>query len=175
MTIRSLDGKTPRIHETAYVSEAAYVIGDVEVGAHSSVWPGAVIRADSGVIRIGEGTNVQDNSVLHADDDAFIGDGVTIGHGVVCHARQIGDGSLVGNGAVLNDGVVLGKGCLVAAGSTLTENTEIEDGMIVRGTPGKAVGRLRDRHKELLERAANSYVNRIPRYKAAELDNPVSQ
>ncbi len=70
--IRSLGGKSPKVHESAFVSEFAYVVGDVEVGAHSSVWPGAVIRADSGKITIGERSNVQDNSTLHADADAWI-------------------------------------------------------------------------------------------------------
>ncbi len=163
--IRSLDGKMPKIHETAFVSEAAYIVGDVEVGPYSSVWPGAVIRADSGRIVIGEGTNIQDNSVLHADADAHIGNGVTIGHGVVCHARFIGDGSLVGNGAVLNDGVEMGQGCLVAAGSTLTENTVIPERSLVRGTPGKVLGTVRERHEELQKRAAQAYVSRVSRYK----------
>jgi len=168
--IRALDGKSPKVHPTAFVSEAAYVVGDVIVGPRSSIWPGAVIRADSGTIKIGEGSNVQDNSVLHADDDAEIGDNVTIGHGVVCHAKYVGDGSLLGNGSTLNDGVILGKECLVAAGSTVTENTEFEDRSLIRGTPGKALGKIREKHAELMRGAANSYVNRIDRYKSAGLD-----
>ena len=163
--LSELDGKRPVIDPEAYVSESAHLIGDVVIGPRSSVWPGVVIRADSGRIRIGAGSNVQDNSVLHADDDAEIGDGVTIGHGVVCHARYVGDGALIGNGAVLNDGAVVGAGCLVAAGSVVTENTEYAEGMLVRGVPGKAIGRVRARHRELQQRAAASYVNRISRYK----------
>ncbi len=165
--LRALDGKTPRVHETAFVSEAAYVIGDVEIGPRSSVWPGAVIRADSGKISIGEGSNVQDNAVLHADADAWIGDGVTIGHGVICHARKIGDGSLLGNGSVLNDGVELGERCLIAAGSTITENTVIPERSLVRGTPGKVLGAIRDRHEQLQRHAADAYVTRIARYKSS--------
>lgn len=160
-----LDGIKPQVHETAFVSEQATVIGDVRIGPNSSVWPGAVIRADSGTITIGEGSNVQDNSVIHADDDATIGNGVTIGHGVVCHGKTIGDGCLLGNGSVLNDGVVLGKDCLVAAGSIIPENTTFEDNQLIRGVPGKAIGRLRLRHQQLQERAALSYVRRIERYK----------
>ncbi len=167
--IRALDGITPKIHPTAFVSEAAYIVGDVELGPNSSVWPGVVIRADSGKIKIGAGTNIQDNSVLHADADAEIGDNVTIGHGVVCHARNIGDGSLIGNGSTLNDGVVLGDNCLVAAGSTVTENSVFEAHSLVRGTPGKAIGGIRTRHAELMSRAAASYVNRIARYTASGL------
>ncbi len=160
-----LDGVMPRIHETAYVAPNATLVGNVEVGPQSSVWFGAVVRADSGKIKIGSGSNIQDNSVLHADDDAEIGDNVTIGHGVVCHAKSIGDGTLLGNGSVLNDGVVVGKNCLIAAGTVITENTVIEDDQLVRGIPGKAIGKLRDRHRQLLTAAAQSYVNRIARYR----------
>ncbi len=167
--IRSLDGKSPKIDPTAFVSEAAYIVGDVELGPNSSVWPGAVIRADSGKIKIGAGTNIQDNSVLHADADAVIGDNVTIGHGVVCHARTVGDGSLIGNGSTLNDGVVIGNNCLIAAGSVVTENSVFDDRSLVRGIPGKAIGKIREKHAELMLRAANSYVNRIARYKASGL------
>lgn len=166
MTLKSLGGKSPQVHPDAFVSEAAYIIGDVIIGPRSSVWPGTVIRADSGRITIGAGSNIQDNSVLHADADAFIGDGVTIGHGVVCHARDIGNGCLIGNGAVLNDGVQLGEECLVAAGSTVTENQEFPERSLIRGTPGKALGTIKDRHAELQRRAAESYVRRIDRYRA---------
>ena len=169
-----LDGISPQIDRTAFVSADATLIGDVRVGAQSSVWPGAVIRADSGTISIGEGSNVQDNSVIHADDDASIGDGVTIGHGVVCHAKTIGDGCLLGNGSVLNDGVVLGNGCLVASGSVIPENTVFDENQLIRGVPGKAIGKLRARHQALQKRAALSYVNRIDRYKrSSSSTNPL--
>ena len=170
--LRSLDGKSPKLDPTAFVSETAYLIGDVEVGPRSSIWPGVVVRADSGKIKIGAGTNIQDNSVLHADDDAEIGDNVTIGHGVICHAHSIGDGSLLGNNSTLNDGVVIGKNSLVASGSSLTENSVFEDDALVRGTPGKALGTVKERHTELMHRAAASYVNRIARYKASGLEDP---
>ncbi len=166
MTLRSLEGKSPSVHPEAFVSETAYIIGDVVIGPRSSIWPGVVIRADSGRITIGAGSNIQDNSVLHADADAEIGDGVTIGHGVVCHARKVSDGTLVGNGAVLNDGVELGEQCLVAAGSTITENTVFPARSLIRGTPGKALGTIRERHAELQKRAAAGYVQRIKRYRA---------
>jgi carbonic anhydrase/acetyltransferase-like protein (isoleucine patch superfamily) len=167
--LRSFDGKSPRVHETAFVSESAYVVGDVEIGAQSSVWPGAVIRADSGKIAIGARSNVQDNCTLHADADAWVGDDVTIGHGVVCHARKIGNNSLIGNGAVLNDGVEIGEWCLVAAGSVVPENTKVPDRSIVRGVPGKVLGGIMERHAELIRHAGRFYVERIPRYKAENL------
>ena len=166
MALRTLDGKSPRIADSAFVSEAAYLVGDVELGPQSSVWPGAVIRADSGKIVIGARSNVQDNTVIHADDDASIGNDVTIGHGVVCHSGFIGDGALIGNGAVLNDGVEVGEGSLVAAGSVLPERMVVPPGSLVRGTPGQ----VRERHRELMRGAAKSYVNRIARYKKAGLE-----
>ena len=86
MTLRGLDGKSPQVDPTAFVSETAYIVGDVVIGPRSSVWPGAVIRADSGRITIGAGTNIQDNAVLHADADAWIGNDVTIGHGEIGRA-----------------------------------------------------------------------------------------
>ncbi len=169
MAVRSLDGKSPRIDDTAFVSEAAYLVGDVELGPQSSVWPGAVIRADSGKISIGARSNVQDNTVIHADADASIGNDVTIGHGVVCHSRTIGDGALIGNGAVLNDGVEVGEGSLIAAGAVLPENMVVPAGSLVRGTPGRVLGPVRERHRELIRGAAKSYVDRIGRYKEAGL------
>ena len=167
--IRTLDGKSPKIHPTAFVSEFAYIVGDVELGPNSSIWPGAVIRADSGKIQIGAGSNVQDNSVLHADADAKIGDHVTIGYGVVCHARTIGNGSLIGNGATLNDGVILGENCLVAAGSTVVDNAEFVQSSLIRGTPAKAIGKIRSRHSELMQRAATFYASQIAIYKSSDL------
>ena len=114
--IRGLDGVSPRIHDGAFVSEAAYVVGDVDIGEGSSIWPGAVVRADMGKITIGKWTCIQDNSVVHGDADVVIGDNVVVGHGAVCHARKVGDRVLVGNGATVNDGVEIGEDSLVAAG-----------------------------------------------------------
>tara|TARA_Y100000588_G_scaffold393653_1_gene510504 strand:+ start:1356 stop:1889 length:534 start_codon:yes stop_codon:yes gene_type:complete len=169
--IRTLGNKSPKIDPTAFVSEFAYVVGDVELGPNSSIWPGVVIRADSAKIQIGAGSNVQDNSVLHADADAKIGDNVTIGHGVVCHAQTIGNGSLIGNGATLNDGVIIGNNCLVAAGSTVVDNAEFTQNSLIRGTPAKAIGRIRPRHLELMRRAAAFYVSQITIYKSSDLDD----
>ncbi len=115
--IRSLDGISPRVHPTAFVSEFAYVIGDVEIGEGSSVWPGTVIRADMGRITIGKYTCVQDNSVVHGDADVVIGDYVVIGHRVMCHAKMIGNRVLIGNGATINDGVAIGEDSLIASGA----------------------------------------------------------
>src|SRR6266571_9204000 len=95
--LRSFNGKAPRVDPCAWVSEAAYVIGDVEIGPDSTVWPGAVLRADFSSIRIGRNTHVEDNSVLHATSPMVIGDNVTIGHSVVVHAARIGNSILLAN------------------------------------------------------------------------------
>ncbi len=163
--IRSYGGKTPIIHPSAFVSEAAYVLGDVEIGEGSSIWPGVVIRADAAKITIGKNSNVQDNSVLHADTPMNIGDHVTIGHLVMCHATEIGNNSLLGNGATLNHGVKIGEGSLVAAGATLIEGMEVPDNSIVAGTPGRVRGDVQERHRKLMDGATNSYIRRTPLFK----------
>ncbi len=168
--IRAHAGHSPQIDPTAFVSEAAYVVGDVLIGAHASVWPGAVIRGDHGRITIGSHTNVQDNSVVHSDADASIGDHVTIGHRVVCHAAEVGSHVLLGNGCVLNDGVTVEDGAIVAAGAVVLEGTRVAKGTIVAGVPAKLRGRLMKRHRDLIEEASASYVALGARYKAEGLE-----
>ncbi|NQW16666.1 MAG: gamma carbonic anhydrase family protein [Chloroflexi bacterium] len=164
--IRSYGGKTPQIHPTAFVSEAAYVLGDVIIGEGSSVWPGVVIRADAARITIGSHTNIQDNSALHADTPMNIGDYVTVGHLVMCHAVEIGDHSLLGNGATLNHGVKVGAGSLVAAGAVVVEGMDIPPKSLVAGMPARIRGEVEERHTNLIERATQSYIDRTPKFKA---------
>jgi carbonic anhydrase/acetyltransferase-like protein (isoleucine patch superfamily) len=164
--IRELDGKMPRIHPTAFVSEAAYVVGDVEIGAGSSVWPGTVIRADAGIIKIGSNTCIQDGSVVHADDDAFIGDNVVIGHKVLCHAGKVGDWSLIGNGASVNDGADIGEGSLVASGAVVIERMSIPPGSLVVGVPARVRGSLQERHRDLIRMTVEEYIHKGARFKS---------
>ena len=168
--LRSLNGKTPQVDPTAFVSEAAYVVGDVVIGPHSSVWPGAVIRGDHGCITIGSNTNVQDNSVVHSDSDASLGDYVTLGHRVVCHANRINDHVLLGNGCVVNDGVVIGDHSIVAAGAVVLEGKQVAPGSLMAGAPAERKGRLLKRHRELIEHAAANYVGLGKQYKDQGLD-----
>ena len=163
--IRSLDGVSPRIHPTAFVSEFAYVIGDVEVGEGSSIWPGAVVRADTGAINIGRYTCVQDNSVVHGDADVVIGDNVVIGHRSLCHARTVGDRVLIGNGATVNDGVVIGEDSLLASGTVVVDNMVIPARSIVVGVPGRIRGQVQERHIELTKFYGDAYVQKAERYK----------
>lgn len=162
--LRSLDGLTPKVHETAFISEFAYVVGDVEIGEGSSVWPGTVIRADSGKITIGRNTCVQDNSVLHGDADVVIGDNVVIGHRALCHARTVGDRVLIGNGATINDGVDIGDDSLIASGSMVLDNFVIPARSIVVGIPGRIRGEVEERHITLIKSYGDAYTQKTKRY-----------
>ena len=164
--IRALDGIMPKIHDSAFVSEFAYVIGDVEIGPGSSIWPGTVIRADMGTIKIGKFTCIQDNSVVHGDSDVLIGDNVVIGHRVLCHAAIIEPRCLIGNGSVLNDGVKIGTGSLVGSSSMLLENTEIPSGSLVVGSPGRVRGEIQIKHLDLIDSTVKDYVSKGKRYLA---------
>lgn len=164
--IRSLGGKTPSIHPTAFISEAAYIVGDVEIGEGSSIWPGTVIRGDTGKITIGKFTNIQDNSVLHGDDDVIIGDNVTIGHRVMCHGRNIGNRVLIGNGAILNDGVLVGEESVIGSGSMILENTDIPEKSIVVGMPGRVRGTVKEKHVDMIDRIAAGYAIKARKYKS---------
>jgi len=163
--IKTLEGKTPVIHPTAFVSEAAYVVGDVEIGEGSSIWPGTVIRGDSGKVKIGKYTNIQDNSVVHGDADLEIGDYVTVGHRVMCHAKFIGHQSLIGNGSILNDGVIIGENSVVGSGAMLLENMDIPEKSIVVGMPGRVRGEAQQKHFDLQEELAKLYSDKAKRYK----------
>ena len=164
--IRSLGGKTPSIHPTAFISEAAYIVGDVEIGEVSSIWPGTVIRGDTGKITIGKFTNIQDNSVLHGDDDVIIGDNVTIGHRVMCHGRNIGNRVLIGNGAILNDGVLVGEESVIGSGSMILENMDIPEKSIVVGMPGRVRGMVKEKHVDMIDRIAAGYAIKARKYKS---------
>jgi carbonic anhydrase/acetyltransferase-like protein (isoleucine patch superfamily) len=164
--IRSLKGKTPRIHPTAFVSEAAYLVGDIEIGPECSIWPGAVMRADHGTMKVAQGTNIQDGSIVHADGDMDIGAYVTIGQAVVCHARTVGDHSMLGNNCTLNDGAKVGERCIVAAGAVLVEDREVPDDSIAAGVPAKVIGRMQQKDHDEVKRNAELYIERAREYKA---------
>lgn len=163
--IRSLDGVSPRVHPTAFVSEFSYVVGDVEIGEGSSVWPGSVVRGDMGKVTLGRNTCVQDNSVVHGDADVVIGDNVVIGHRVLCHARRVGDRVLMGNGATVNDGVEIGEDSVVASGTMVVDNMVIPPRSIVMGMPGRIRGQVGERHMELSKSYCDIYIEKTRRYK----------
>jgi carbonic anhydrase/acetyltransferase-like protein (isoleucine patch superfamily) len=135
--IKSFNGKTPSIAESAFVSETAYVIGDVEIGEDCGIWPGVVIRGDFAPIKIGRGTDIEDNSVLHTATPMEIGDNIIIGHGVVMHGQKIGHNTLVGNNATILDEAEIGNNCIIAAGCVVTDKMKIPNQSFVAGIPAK--------------------------------------
>ena len=140
MTVRSYQGHTPKIASSAYIDEAAVVIGAVVIGEDSSVWPCAVIRGDVHWIRIGARTNIQDGSVLHVMKDLYplvLGDGVTIGHAVTLHGCTIESRCLIGMGCVILNNAKIGAGSIVAAGTLIPEGMVVLPGSLVMGHPGK--------------------------------------
>ena len=168
MAVYQLDVLTPRIADSAWVADNAQVMGDVHMAADSSVWFSSVVRGDTATIRIGEGTNIQDGSVLHADEGVplTIGKHVTVGHMVQLHGCTVGDESLIGIGAVVLNGAKIGKNCLVGAGSLVTEGKEFPDGSMILGSPAKVVRQLTPEQIEGLRRSAQRYVNNKDRFKA---------
>lgn len=133
--IRSLDGKTPKVAETAWVSEFAYVVGDIEIGEYSSIWPGVTIRGDGeSTISIGNHVNVQENSVIHSDE-LVIEDYVTIGHSVVLHGLRVGQGSLLGNNCTVLEMSNIGKQCIIAANSVVLAKTNVPDRSFMTDIP----------------------------------------
>lgn len=173
--IRSFGGKSPKIHPTAFVSEAAYVVGDVEIGAGSSIWPGTVVRANEHKIVIAENVNIQDNSLVHNEHDSYIGPNVTIGHMVLCHADYVGEGTLIGNGAVVNGEALIGDHCVIASAAVILERAIIPPGSIVLGTPPNQVVRPgTDRHRGLGEDYAGRYFKNSRLFKANGLEDPDS-
>jgi carbonic anhydrase/acetyltransferase-like protein (isoleucine patch superfamily) len=166
MAIFELDGNAPRLSEGAWVADSAEVIGQVELHRNASVWPKVVIRGDNDLIQVGEGSNVQDASVLHADPGypLLIGKHVTVGHQVMLHGCQIGDGSLIGIGAVILNGAKIGKNCLVGAGSLITEGKEFPDGSMIIGSPAKAVKTLSPEQIAGINDIAGRYVKNAQSY-----------
>jgi len=170
--IASFRGATPVIDSSAYVVDSAVVIGDVVIGADTSVWFHAVVRGDVNSIRIGRGTNVQDHAMIHvlsARSQATVGDDVTIGHGAIVHGCTIGDRTLVGMGAIVLDGVEVGADCLVGAGALLTPGTRIAPGQLVVGSPAKAARPLTDAERASLIASAANYARVAAEYRAAGL------
>ena len=153
--------------EDYFVAENATVIGSVVLENNASVWFNAVVRGDNDIITIGENSNVQDGSVLHTDHGVplTIGKNVTIGHKVMLHGCEIGEGSLIGINAVVLNGAKIGKNCLIGANSLIPEGKVIPDGSLVMGSPGKVVKTLGDSQKKGLEFSAMHYVENFKRYK----------
>src|SRR4029079_17348181 len=159
--IRSYRGITPVIPETSYVDQSAQLIGDVQLGEHSSVWMNAVLRGDVHSIRVGHYSNIQDCSVLHGMKEkygVFVGDYVTVGHSVTLHGCTIEDRCLIGMGSIVLNGAHIGAGCIIAAGTLIPDKTIVEPGSLWMVSPGKFRRKLEPRDTESIMRYANNYL-----------------
>lgn len=160
--LRPYKGILPQVDPTAYVDDSAQVIGDVRIGAESSVWMNVVIRGDVNIIRIGARANIQDGTVVHVMRDThptIVGDEVTVGHAALLHGCTIEDRCLIGMGAQLLNGVTIGADSIVAAGSLVTEETKIPPRSLVMGRPGKVKRALTDEEVASILDYAERYVN----------------
>lgn len=168
MPLYEIGGKTPRIASDAWVAPSADLIGEVELAALSSVWFGAVIRADNTPIRVGARTNIQEGAMLHSDPGApcTLGEDVTVGHHAILHGCTIGDRVLIGMGATVLNRAVIGEDCLVGAGALVTEGKIFPPGQLIVGAPARAVRPLDEAQKALLKASAALYAAKQREYAA---------
>ncbi len=170
--IRPLDGKSPGIHPSAFISEAAYIVGDVVIGENTSIWPGAVIRADYGDIIIGKNCSIQDNAVLHTDDHLELGDNVLLTHGAVVHGGKVGSNVLIGVNAVLLEDTDVGNHVFIGAGAIV--RGKIPDNSLVIGVPGQ-IRPLSEKQAERLKNPTARYVQNGKRFTEQGLGLDISQ
>ena len=162
--------KTPDIHPSAFVAPGAIVRGEVHLAENSSVFYNAVLRGDRAPISIGEGTNIQDNCVVHVEYDlpVTVGKNVTVGHGAILHGCTVGDETLIGMGAIVLNGAQIGKGCLIGAGALVTQNAVIPDGCMAVGSPARVKRPLTPEEMDGLRRSAADYRQEAQACKALE-------
>jgi len=169
--IRSFRGKSPKIAESVFISEAAYIVGDVEIGENSSIWPGAVIRGDFGKIRIGKNNAIEDNSVIHAGThnaptgDLNIGNNVHIGHGAVINGKSIGDNVLIGMNATILHEVVIGDFCIVGAGCLVSDGMQVPDRSFLVGVPARIKGEVTQEQLWWVNQAPKLYQEMAKHYR----------
>ena len=171
--IRSFDNSTPRLGENVYIDDSAVVIGDVEIGDESSVWPLTVIRGDINRVRIGSHSNIQDGSVLHVTHagefspegaELIIGDRVTVGHKVLLHGCRIGDRCLIGMGSIVTDNVVVEDQVMIGSGTLVPPGKVLESGYLYLGNPVQQKRRLSERELDYFDYVAEHYVKLKQRY-----------
>jgi gamma-carbonic anhydrase len=159
--IKPYRGVYPKIHKTAFIADDAVIIGDVEIGAHSSIWFGCVVRGDVSFIRIGKNSNIQDNSTIHVsrkDGPTIVGDNVTVGHNVLLHACTLNDNTFVGMKSVVMDNVVFEPYSMLAAGSLLTMSKRLLTNELWGGHPAKFMRQMKDDEREHIRISAENYV-----------------
>jgi len=168
VAVYALGERRPQIDPSVYIAEGARVIGDVVLGPGASVWFNAVLRGDTERILIGEGTNIQDGAVVHADPGypCVVGARVVAGHGAILHGCQVGDDCLIGMGAIVLNGARLGPGCIVAAGALIPEGREIPERSLVMGVPARVVRAVTDEELAEIRAAAERYRQRAATYRS---------
>ncbi|SHH17436.1 gamma carbonic anhydrase family protein [Marivita hallyeonensis] len=166
MTLYALDGVSPQVADDTWIADDANLIGDVVIEDGASVWFCATLRGDNERITLGQGSNIQENCVLHTDMGypLVIGENCTIGHKVMLHGCTIGNNTLIGMGAIILNGARIGDNCLIGAGALITEGKEIPDGSLVMGAPGKVVRELDAAAIEGLRKSATGYQEKMRRY-----------
>lgn len=169
MTLYRIDDLCPQVDPSAYIAREATVIGQAVIEADASLWAGVVVRADNDTIRIGRGSNVQENAVLHTDKGVplLLEENVTVGHQVMLHGCVIGSGSLIGMQAVILNRAVIGKDSLVGAGALVTERQRFPDRSLILGAPAKVVRTLTDQEVAGLHESSRHYVERARHFKSA--------
>jgi carbonic anhydrase/acetyltransferase-like protein (isoleucine patch superfamily) len=163
--IRSYGGFTPKIHPTAWIAENAVLIGDVDIGEGAGIWYGVVLRGDSGGIRIGHNSNVQDNSVMH--EGVEVGANITIGHMALVHACKLEDNCFIGMNATVMDEAVVEEGAMVAAGALVTPGKRIPKGQLWAGSPARFMRDLKDEDYAIMRQSAHYYVELGKKYRGS--------
>ena len=163
--IREFDTNFPRVAASAFVSEAAYVVGDVEIRPGANIWPGAVIRGDCGKTTIGKNSSIEDNCVVHGNGNVIIGNNVIVGHGAVVHGYRVGNFVLVGNNAVILNDAVIGEFSIIGAGSVVPEGMKIPQHSLCIGTPARIKGRVSSQQIEHIRQGATFYTDLARKYK----------
>ncbi|WP_046562091.1 gamma carbonic anhydrase family protein [Kangiella geojedonensis] len=167
MTIRTFQKKTPKIADKTFVDDTALVLGDVEIGEDSSIWPMAVLRGDVHAIRVGKRTSIQDGTVCHVTHagpydpeghDLIIGDNVTVGHKAILHGCTIEDNCLIGMGAVVMDGAVVRENAIIGANSLVPPGRELTGGFLWVGSPARKIRKLTDEEIKFFKYSADNYV-----------------
>lgn len=174
--IRKFENRTPLVDGAAWLDPACLVIGDVEIGPYSSIWPGVVVRGDINRIRIGASTNIQDGCVLHNSHDGpfmpggsplIIGDRVTVGHKAILHGCEIGDDCLIGMGAIVMDKAIVRPGVMIGAGSLVPPGKVLQSGYLYTGSPARQARPLSDRERAYFAYSAAHYVELARRHRDA--------
>jgi len=159
------------VDPTAFIAGSAVLLGEVSVGPRASIWYGAVLRGDLAPVRIGADSNVQDGAIMHVEDGvaAKVGDRVTIGHGAIVHAADVGDDCLIGIAAVILSGAKIGRGSIVGAGAVVREGFDVPPGSVVFGIPGKVMRAVTAEETGRIDRNWRAYVGYATEYRAGRL------